>query len=164
MESAVASRRGGRASRRTLRTTRRETMLPALRRRLPPVEPLQPEQVLRVHDASLKVLEEVGIDFRDPVALDDWRRAGGEVRAERVRIERGLLMELIASVPERFILHARDPEKSVEVGREATIFVPMRGRPSFAGSTTNAATARSRTSPTSTGSPTRCRRCTRPHT
>lgn len=42
-------------------------------------------------------------------------------------------MELIASVPERFILHARDPEKSVEVGREATIFVPMTGAPFIRG-------------------------------
>jgi trimethylamine---corrinoid protein Co-methyltransferase len=64
-------------------------MLPALRRRLPPVEPLRPEQVQRIHEASLAVLEEVGIDFRDPVALDDWRGAGGDVRDQRVRIEGG---------------------------------------------------------------------------
>jgi trimethylamine--corrinoid protein Co-methyltransferase len=133
MDAAVASRRGGRASRRELRTSRRETMLPALRRRLPPVVPLRPEQVQRIHEASLKVLEEVGIDFRDPVALADWRRAGGDVRDQRVRIERGLLTDLIASVPEQFTLHARDPAKSVEVGEEATIFVPMTGAPFIRG-------------------------------
>ena len=37
--AAVASRRGGRDARRTLRTSRREGMLPALRHGLPYTEP-----------------------------------------------------------------------------------------------------------------------------
>jgi trimethylamine:corrinoid methyltransferase-like protein len=42
-------------------------------------------------------------------------------------------MELIASIPERFTLHARHPAKSVEVGEEATVFVPMTGTPFIRG-------------------------------
>ena len=67
------SRRGGRSARRSLRTSRREEMLPTLRHGLPYTEPLDPEQITRIHEASVGILEDVGVDFRDPVALEDAR-------------------------------------------------------------------------------------------
>ncbi len=127
--AAVASRRGGRSARRTLRTSRRDGMLPALSYGLPFTEPLDPEQIARIHEASMAILEEVGVDFRDPVALEDWRRAGARVAGERVRLDRGLVMELIASIPSEITLHARDPEKTVSLGEGKAIFVPMTGAP-----------------------------------
>ena len=130
MAVAVAtSRRGGRAARRTLRTDRREDMLPALRYGLPYVAPLTPEQIERIHEASMSILETVGVDFRDPVALADWRRAGTKVVGERVFLDRGLVMALIGSIPSSFALHARDPRKSVSLGDGGAIFVPMTGAP-----------------------------------
>ena len=127
--AAVASRRGGRDARRTLRTTRREGMLPALRHGLPYTAPLDPDQIGRIHDASMRILEEVGVDFRDPQALADWKAAGAEIEGERVRLDRGLVMELIASIPKAITLHARDPEKTVTLGDGRSIFVPMTGAP-----------------------------------
>ena len=130
MAVAVAtSRRGGRDARRTLRTARRDDMLPALRHGLPYVEPLSPGQIERIHDASMGILERVGVDFRDPVALADWRRAGAKVIGERVFLDRGLVMALIASIPGGITLHARNPEKSVSFGEGRSIFVPMTGAP-----------------------------------
>ena len=130
MAVAVAtSRRGGRDARRTLRTARRDDMLPALRHGLPYVEPLSPAQIERIHDASMGILERVGVDFRDPVALADWRRAGAKVIGERVFLDRGLVMALIASIPGGITLHARNPEKSVSLGEGRSIFVPMTGAP-----------------------------------
>ena len=127
--AAVASRRGGRSARRTLRTSRREGMLSALSYGLPFTEPLAPEQIQRIHEASMRILEEVGVDFRDPVALEDWRQAGARVAGERVRLDRGLVMELTASIPREITLHARDPEKTVSLGEGKAIFVPMTGAP-----------------------------------
>ena len=49
-------------------------MLPALRRNLPLCEIMDPAQVERIDAASMAILEEVGVVFRDPVALADWRR------------------------------------------------------------------------------------------
>ena len=125
----ATSRRGGRDARRTLRTARRDDMLPALRHGLPYVEPLAPEQIERIHEASMGILETVGVDFRDPVALADWRRAGAKVIDERVFLDRGLVMELVASIPSSITLHARNPEKSVSLGDGRSIFVPMTGAP-----------------------------------
>lgn len=125
----VASRRGGRDARRTLRTSRREGMLPELRHGLPYTEPLDQEQIERIHDASMRILEEVGVDFRDPIALADWKQAGAVVDGQRVRLDRGLVMELISSVPRTVTLHARDPEKTVTLGDGRSVFVPMTGAP-----------------------------------
>ena len=62
--SAAPSRRGGREARRAIRTQRNIEMLPQLSRGLPYLEPLTEEQLLRIHDASMAILEEVGVDFR----------------------------------------------------------------------------------------------------
>ena len=126
---AVAARRGGRDARRTLRTGRREEMLPALRHGLPYTEPLHQEQVERIDDASMRILEEVGVDFRDPVALADWKRAGAKIEGERVYLDRGLVLELIASIPSTITLHARNTARSVTLGEGQSIFVPMTGAP-----------------------------------
>lgn len=127
--AAARLRRGGRDARRTLRASRKEEMLPALRRGLPYTEPLDHEQVERIHDASMRILEEIGVDFRDPIALDDWKKAGAQVAGDRVRLDRALVMELISSIPSTITLHARDSEKTVTLGDGCSIFVPMTGAP-----------------------------------
>ncbi|MET2832976.1 trimethylamine methyltransferase family protein [Mesorhizobium shangrilense] len=127
---ARASRRGGRDARRTIRTAPNFEMLPTLKRGLPVVEPMDAEQVERIHEASLAILEEVGVVFRDPIAIEDWKRAGADVRAnDRVHLDRGLVMELIKTIPPKIEYFARDPSKNVELGGGKSIFVPMTGAP-----------------------------------
>ena len=123
------ARRGGRSARRDLRTAPRREMLPSLTRALPLVEPMTPEQVERIDRASMDILEEVGVVFRDPVALQDWKTAGADVRGERVHLDRHMVRELIASIPSEITLNARDPGKSVPLGGDRSIFVPMTGAP-----------------------------------
>jgi trimethylamine--corrinoid protein Co-methyltransferase len=127
---ARTARRGGRDSRRALRKQESLAgMLPHLERGLPYTEPMAREQIERIHDASMAILEEVGVDFRDPTALADWKRAGARVDGERVYLDRLMVMELIASIPAEITLHARDPQKSVTLGEGKSIFVPMTGAP-----------------------------------
>ena len=129
-EMALASRRGGREARRIVRTAPKVEMLPTLRRGLPVVEPMDAEQVERIHEASLAILEEVGVVFRDPIALEDWRKAGADVRADdRVHLDRGLVMDLIRTIPPDIEYFARNPEKNVRLGGPNSIFVPMTGAP-----------------------------------
>ena len=71
------SRRGARAAHRELRSGFNTTMLPALKRNLPLVEPMDAEQIAKIDNASMDILEEVGVVFRDPRAIEDWRAAGG---------------------------------------------------------------------------------------
>jgi len=129
MEERLASRRGGRSARKAARTENRVDMLPALKRGLPYVEPLSPEQIEKIDNASLSILEDVGVVFRDPIALEDWKKAGADVRDERVHLDRGMVKELIKTIPSTLTLNARNPEKSVPLGGDHSIFVPMTGAP-----------------------------------
>ncbi len=126
---AVGPMRRGRGARKAQRQAWDTTMLPALRRRLPLTEPMDAAQVARIDAASMDILENVGVVFHDEIALADWSRAGADVRGERVHLDRGLVRELIATIPESFTYHARNPANSLPFGKDHAIFVPMTGAP-----------------------------------
>ena len=126
---AAPTRRGGRGERRALRTKPDQTMLGHLEGRLPLTEPMSQDQIEAIDKASLDILEEVGVVFRDDIALEDWRRIGADVRGETVHLDRALVKELISTIPAEITLHARNPEKSVKLGGRNSIFVPMTGAP-----------------------------------
>ena len=123
------TRAGGRAARRTLRSTRDIAMLPGLANTLPLCEVMDGAQVERIDAASMDILENVGVLFRDPIALEDWRKAGARVEDEMVYLDRGLVRELIASIPSDFTYHARNPANNVRLGGRNAVFVPMTGAP-----------------------------------
>lgn len=125
----LKSRRGGRGERRALRTKVSDAMLPNLTRNMPLVEPLSPEEIEKIDNASMSILEEVGVIFRDDIALEDWKRAGADVDGDLVKLDRNLVRELIKSIPSEITYHARNPEKSVGIGNNNSIFVPMTGAP-----------------------------------
>jgi trimethylamine--corrinoid protein Co-methyltransferase len=128
------TRRGGRGSRRELRSAIDDTMLPALKRRLPLTEPMSEEQVLKIDNASMDILENVGVVFRDPIAVEDWRKAGADIRdGDRIHLDRGLVRELIKTIPASFTYHARNPAKSLPFGYDHSMFVPMTGAPFLRG-------------------------------
>jgi trimethylamine---corrinoid protein Co-methyltransferase len=124
-----ARRVGGRAARRLSRETTDFTMLPGLTRALPLCEVMSEAQVRRIDEASMSILENVGIVFRDPIALEDWRKAGADVRGEVVHLDRAMVRELIKTIPLDFTYHARNPDRNVRLGGRHSIFVPMTGAP-----------------------------------
>lgn len=131
LDEPKAARRGGRTARRELRTDRSTSskMLPPINRKLPLVEPMSQEQVEKIDAASMAILEEVGVVFRDDIALEDWKKAGADVRGDRVHLDRFLVRELISTIPDKITLHARNPANTVDLGGPKSIFVPMTGAP-----------------------------------
>ncbi|WP_170525802.1 trimethylamine methyltransferase family protein, partial [Ruegeria arenilitoris] len=128
-QTATRVRTGGRAARRALRTAPCFDMLPGLTRNIPLCEVMDGSQVERIDAASMDILENVGVQFRDQIALADWKAAGAKVDGERVYLDRGLVRDLIATIPSDFTYHARDPRKNVRLGGPHAIFVPMTGAP-----------------------------------
>ncbi|MEL6608024.1 MAG: trimethylamine methyltransferase family protein [Pseudomonadota bacterium] len=126
---ATGTERRGRGARKAARQTRDVTMLPALKRRLPHTEVMDADQVARIDAASMGILEDVGVVFRDPIALEDWKKAGADVRGETVHLDRGLVRELIATIPASFTYYARNPANNLPFGNDHSIFVPMTGAP-----------------------------------
>ena len=121
------SRRGRRAGRGSLVPPK---PLP-LERTIPLYELLPEETVEMVHDGSMRILEEVGIEFRYDEALTIWKDAGADVDGSRVRLPRELLMNLIATAPSQFTMHARNPAQSVEIGGKHFAISPNSGSPFF---------------------------------
>ncbi len=86
-------------------------------------------QVQRIHDASMDIIEEVGIEFRCDDAIGMWRAAGADVDGVTVRIDREHLMSLLGTAPSSYTMVARDPAHTVTVGDGRTIFTPSYGAP-----------------------------------
>ncbi len=127
--SRTRRRGAGSAGKRHQIATKKIPMLKHLTRNLPCVEPLSPEQIERIDHESMRILEEVGVVYRDPIALKQWADAGARVDGERVYADRAMIKELIKTIPKDVTLNARDPEKTVKLGGENSIFVPMTGAP-----------------------------------
>ena len=126
---AVGKVRRGRGVRKALREIRDIKMLPALKRKLPLTEPMTSDQITRIDAASMDILENVGVHFRDEIALADWKRAGAKVVDELVYLDRNLVRELITTIPETFTYHARNAANSLPFGKDHGIFIPMTGAP-----------------------------------
>jgi trimethylamine--corrinoid protein Co-methyltransferase len=126
---AREGRRGGRSARREARTAIELKTLPVLERAMPLYEPLDAERLELLHEASLAILEEIGIEFRDDEAAALWRDAGADVQRYRVRIPRQLLLDLVAKAPRRFTVHGRNPARSTEIGGNKVAFAPTYGSP-----------------------------------
>jgi trimethylamine---corrinoid protein Co-methyltransferase len=123
-----AGRRSGREARRRERAAP-VASFPTLVRNIPAYDILPGEAVELIHGESCRILEEIGIDFRDDEAAALWQAAGADVEGYRVRIDRALLMELVAKIPSHYTMHARNRERTVTVGGDNAIFVPMYGAP-----------------------------------
>ena len=126
---AVGTVRRGRGARTALRQTREIKMLPALKRKLPLTEPMTHDQIAKIDAASMDILENVGVQFRDDIALADWKAAGAKVEGEMVYLDRHLVRELIATIPETFTYHARNSANSLPFGSDHGMFIPMTGAP-----------------------------------
>lgn len=129
----MSRRLGGRDARQKVRAERAVTFLPELERGLPYVDLMSSEQLQKVHDISMRILEEVGIEFRDDESLAIWRASGARVAGQRVRIDRNHLLEIIKTAPETFTVHARNPQKTISLGGRKSIFVPAYGSPNVLG-------------------------------
>ncbi|MGQ3295931.1 MAG: trimethylamine methyltransferase family protein, partial [Shinella sp.] len=84
-----------------------------------------------VHQASLTILEEIGMDVILPEARERMKAAGADVTpgTDRVRFDRGLILDMMASVPPAFTLHARNPVRNVEIGGNSLVFAQVASAP-----------------------------------
>ena len=124
-------------TRRHTRTERRSTVtsplanIPwqAIQNRMSPLSRLDAESEEKIHEASMRILEEIGIAFMDDEALDLWAWAGAKVDRARqlVRLDRHLVLELVAKAPQQFTWRARNPAHNLTIGTNHINFVPNGG-------------------------------------
>jgi trimethylamine--corrinoid protein Co-methyltransferase len=122
---------GGAAARRAARAGGGPgTQLTYIKRKINLYEVLDEEGLALIEKNADTVLEEVGIIFRDDEeALKLWKEAGADVQGERVHFPKGLCRSLLKTAPQQYIQHARNRERSVQIGGNATVFAPVYGPP-----------------------------------
>lgn len=85
--------------------------------------------VQTIHDASMRVLEELGIELWSASARELFRRAGAIVDGEVVRVGREVIEAALASAPAGFTLTPRNPERAVTLGGRNMVFTLVGGPP-----------------------------------
>lgn len=92
---------------------------------------LSSDQVEAIHEASMHILENLGIEVMSARALDMLRAKGAAVdHASRiVRLDRGLVNESLAKAPACFALRTRNPEREVCLGGDVINFTLVAGPP-----------------------------------
>ena len=125
------TRGGGRDARRAARAKTTGPTIPYITRKVPVYELLDDEGLTLIEHNADTILEEIGLDFRDDAdALVLWKEAGASIDGERVRFPKGLCRTLIQeSAPAEFTQHARNPERSVQIGGNHLVLVPAYGPP-----------------------------------
>jgi trimethylamine--corrinoid protein Co-methyltransferase len=84
------------------------------------IDLLSPEQVRQIHESTLDVLETVGVTFYSKKALDILAEHGAEVDYETTvaKLPAALCERAMSTVPEQFVLGARDPEYDLPLDGE----------------------------------------------
>ncbi|MFW5965857.1 MAG: trimethylamine methyltransferase family protein [Halodesulfurarchaeum sp.] len=85
-----------------------------------------------IHEASMYIIEELGIQVKHDEAIEYFEEAGATVEGEYlVKADRSLIEDNVEKAPESFTLHARNPDNNIEVGGEDTFRAPGYGAPNI---------------------------------
>ena len=90
------------------------------------------DELEAIHQASLTVLRDTGMDFLHPTARRMWADAGARLDGDRVRLDPDLVTELVALAPAEFVLHAPDPARHVPMGGRSVAFSAVASPPNVA--------------------------------
>ncbi|MEM7224760.1 MAG: trimethylamine methyltransferase family protein [Pseudomonadota bacterium] len=96
-----------------------------------PVEILSADQLETIHRASLKILEQMGLEIMSPEALDLLESAGAKVDRDSqiVRIGAELIEQALATAPSQVTLTPRNPAHAVTLGGDHVVFGLVAGPP-----------------------------------
>lgn len=97
-----------------------------------PGEVLAAEQVEMIHQASLRLLAEVGMRVLNDEARAIFARAGAAIDqdTQMVRLDPEMVMETISTAPSEFVLRARNPAHDLNLGGNRMAFAGV-GGPAF---------------------------------
>jgi len=106
---------------------------PPLTNSFKPLEVLSEDQVMAIHEASLSLLQETGMEFMGPEARNLLRKAGAKVDDSTglVQLPRELIAEGLKSTRPSFTLTPRNPARRLHVGGNHVSFGLVAGPPNI---------------------------------
>jgi len=90
---------------------------------------LTQNDIEKIHETSLKIMNEVGVVFSYAPARDILAKGGAKVDGKKVYFPRDVVERALKTVPPSFVLHGRNPAKNVEINTKSTAFVGPYGAP-----------------------------------
>ena len=136
MDVAEPHERRGRRGRAERAAAQKASAARAPQPRLPfsPVAAVSEDQLEAIHQASLTILAEIGMDFLHQEAKAILKEAGADVDegSDRVCFDKALVESVIGLAPKSFTLHARNAERSVVLGGNAVAFCSVASAPNAA--------------------------------
>jgi trimethylamine--corrinoid protein Co-methyltransferase len=84
----------------------------------PPIEPVDADGIAAIHDASMRVLEDIGILFLNDTALDILAKEGCIVdhSTKQVRMDRDWVMQQVEKAPSHITITPRNPDRRITFG------------------------------------------------
>jgi len=97
----------------------------------PPMALLSADQVEAIHEASLHILDNFGIELMNARALSLFEKAGAAVDSAsmNVRVDRGMVEAALKTAPQAYRLTPRNPERAVHLGGNTINFTLVAGPP-----------------------------------
>src|SRR5512145_1826062 len=92
-------------------------------------ELLTQEQVERIHEASLEILEEVGLKVCYEPAREIFAKHGCSVDGERVKFPRAVVEKYRKMAPPTFTFHGRDPKFDKTIPQDSPVIVTASSAP-----------------------------------
>jgi trimethylamine---corrinoid protein Co-methyltransferase len=104
---------------------------PYIQRKIATYDILNEEGLCLIEENADRILAETGMEFvDDPEILEIFNRAGADVQGTRVRFDPGHCRALIqTTAPAEYTQHARNGDKSVQIGGKNTVLAPGWGPP-----------------------------------
>lgn len=103
--------------------------------RLNHTEVVSADELESIHEASLTILERIGMEFFCPEARSIMAEAGADVDEStmRVRFDRELVESRVATAPSDFTLHSWNPEHNLHIGGRWLAFGTVGSAPHYVG-------------------------------
>lgn len=97
----------------------------------PPAELVDAGQLDAIHDASLLILRDIGVDFLHVGARRMLAEHGADIDGERVRFDPAMIEELLTGAPREFTLHGRSPNRDLTIGGDRISFAAVASAPNY---------------------------------
>jgi len=100
-----------------------------IERKLNKADIFREKELDKIHNVTMEILEENGMQVLSEKARDIFEENGCRVEGEQVFINRELIEKSIKKAPSQFTFYARNPENNVIIGGDNTVLAPGYGAP-----------------------------------
>ena len=91
------------------------------------IQKFSQEELTAIHDASVDLLQNIGVAFNDDEALGIFKKNGFKVDGHTVLFSEKKVRQAIESAPDRFRIAARNPAHTVSIGGDGVALPPGYG-------------------------------------